>query len=935
MGGERCGEGGGGEGLAVEHDRAVGEETEGGLAGGGVFCSAAAEAGHERLDGRCGGVGAGRKGDSEDGCVERRCRHLQVAIGPLAQRERGVAAIAAERGCAAERCVMGVAAVVRGEAADEVVEVEHRVGAVTAERSGLAAGTDEDAVAAIVSIRTIARGAERVALVCRGVAVVVEPVAELCIDAKRVEAAPSSVGGDFGVGEGAAIEGDLVEVALKPGQLPDAELDGRSEGRAVEGGVCSLARKHTIDEEREAVRGAIPDEGEMGPLAGSPEPCCGDAEVVGAAAAGGGAEAEEQVCTKALRAADPVGGVDGEAGLEEAVAARICRGEVGPCPEGDGARVAAQPAGRARGAVVQSVEGERPIVESIAEVGGAEQGERLAATAGIGCGGACAVAEVVGDGGAAVVAGGAGTVVGAAWRAVGTAVGIGAIAGSDEVEVFVRAAVAVVVVAVAALRGGGHFADAAAPASGCFAGLQAVGAEADAARGVGETGREAGLLEGDAGLGVGRAVTVPIERVAALVAVVTRVVAARDVGDKEAEGVGLAAHRGERLAADAVRVAVEVAAHAELERGGLGGVARCVEVGEFVAVTLAIGEPCVGGETLGTAEREVALIEAHGCSTVAAAGRVAGRTGAGETGVVEERDSRTAAYERAGEAEACLADERVARRCGDLHGGTAVHVAGVAGDEREVEVARAAPVGAGGAGAADAAADFGRPHSGIGGDRRARGALVVGGAGRVDEGRSSTGHGEVPVQLLCCRYGDGGVAGDRTAGRRLAAAQAGGICRAERAQLPAIFDEGVVGPAPGDAADGGIGLRQIGGRRKLCEGVAAHHAWRGLDAVAVARGDLQVPAVVAAEREVVGARGNPVGIDRRDGERGADFAGRCDDAHGGEIGGLDAGRGVAHAGDGGGGDTYGAAAERGRRAAGGPGWGGKEGGLGRARAPVS
>ena len=224
----------------------------------------------------------------------------------------------------------------------------------------------------------------------------------------------------------------------------------------------------------------------MAPGAGGPEPCCGDAEVVAAAASGGRSEAEEQVGTKALRAAQPVGGVDGEAGLEEAVAARIGRGKVGSRPEGDGAGGAAQPGGSARRTVVEAIEGERPIVEAIAEVGGAEQGERLAAAAGIGCGCACAVAEVVGNGGATVVAGGAGTVVGAAGSAVGAAVGVGAIAGRDEVEVFVRAAVAVIVFAVAALRRGGHFADAAAPASGCFAGLDTVGAEADATRRVGE-----------------------------------------------------------------------------------------------------------------------------------------------------------------------------------------------------------------------------------------------------------------------------------------------------------------------------------------------------------------------------------------------------------------------------------------------------------------
>ena len=389
---------------------------------------------------------------------------------------------------------MAVAAVVGSEAADEVVEVEHRVGAVAAERSGLAAGTYEEAIGAVVSIRAIARGAERIALVCRGVAVVVEPVAELSIDTERVEAATSGVDGDFGIGEGAVVESDLVEVAVEPGQLPDTKFDRRSEGRAVEGGVGPLARKHTIDEEREAVRGAIPDEGEMAPRASGPEPCCGDAEVVGAAAAGGGTEAEEQVGTKALRAADPVGRVDGETGLEEAVAARIGRSEVGPRPEGDGAGVAAHSAGRAGRTVVQAVEGECSIVETIAEVGGAEQGERLAAATGIGCGCSRAIAEVIGEGRTAVVAGGTGAVVGAAGGAVGAAVGIGAIAGRDEVEVFVRTAVAVVVVAVAALRGGGHFADAAAPAAGCFAGLDTVGAEADAARGVGEAGREAGLL---------------------------------------------------------------------------------------------------------------------------------------------------------------------------------------------------------------------------------------------------------------------------------------------------------------------------------------------------------------------------------------------------------------------------------------------------------
>ena len=223
----------------------------------------------------------------------------------------------------------------------------------------------------------------------------------------------------------------------------------------------------------------------------------------------------------------------------------------------------------------------------------------------------------------------------------------------------------------------------------------------------------------------------------------------------------------------------------------------------------------------------------------------------------------------------------------------------------------------------------------MGGDRRARGALVVGGAGRVDEGGHSAGHGEVSVQLLCSRYGDGGVAGNGRSGGRLAAAQAGGIGRSERAELPAIFDEGVVGPAPGDAADGGAGLRQIGGRRELCEGVSAHDAWRGLDAVPVAGGNLQVPAVVTGEREVVGARGNPVGIDGRDSERRTDFTGRSDDAHGGEVARFDAGGGVAHAGDGGGGNTDGAAAERGGRAAGGPGGGGEERGLGRSRAPVS
>ena len=928
MGGERCGEGGGGEGLAVEHDLAVGEEAEGGLAGGGGFCSAAAEAGHKRLDGRCGGVGAGRKGDGEDGCVERRCRHLQVAISPLAQRERCVAAIAAERGCAAERGVVAVAAVVRGEATDEVVEVEHRVGAVAAEGGGLATSTDEEAIGAVVSIRAIARGTQRVALVCRSVAVVVEPVAELGVDAERVEPAPRGVGGDLSIGECAAIEGNLVEVALEPGQLSDAELDGRSEGRAVEGGVCPLAREDAVYEEREAVRGAIPDEGEMAPGAGGPEPCCGDAEVVAAAASGGRSEAEEQVGTKALRAAQPVGGVDGEAGLEEAVAARIGRGKVGSRPEGDGAGGAAQPGGSAGRAIVQTVEGERPIVEAVSEVGGTEQGQRLATAAGIGGGGACSVAEVVGNGGAAVVAGGAGTVVGAAGGAVGAAVGIGAIAGGDEVEDLIGSAVAVVVVAVAALRSGCHFADAAAPTAGCFAGLDTVGAEADAARWVGEAGREAGLLQRDAGLGVGRAVTVPIECVAALVAVVAGVVAARDVGDKEAEGVGLAAYRGERQAADAVGVAVEVTAHPELERGGLGWVACCVEVGEFVAVALAVGEPCVCSGAFGTAEREVALIEAHGGRAVAPSRRVAFGAWAGEAGVVEERDGGAAADRRAGEPEPALAHERVARRCSDLHGGTAVHVAGVAGDEREVEVARAAPVGAGGAGAADAAADLGRSDRCVGGDRRTRGTLVVGGAGRVDEGGRSAGHGEVSVELLSGRYGDGGVAGDGRAGGRLTAAEADRVGRAERAELPAIFDEGVVGPAPGDAADGGAGLRQIGGRRELREGVAAHHAWRRFDAVAVAGGNLQIPAVVTCEREVVAPRGNPVGIDGRDGERGADFAGRCNDAHGGEIGGLHAGRGVAHAGDGGGGNADGAGAKRRCGAAGGPGGRGEERGLG-------